>query len=85
MAPGVSGAFNIGSGTRISINALVERLRATSGLNPVLRHSLPRAGDVRDSLADISAARKAFGFEPAVTMDAGLPEYIRWARTAVAS
>ena len=85
MAPGVSGAFNIGSGTRISINALVERLRATSGLNPVLRHSLPRAGDVRDSLADISAARKAFGFEPAVSMDAGLPEYFRWARTAVAS
>ena len=42
-------------------------------------------GDVRDSLADISAARKAFGFEPAVTMDEALPEYIRWARAEVAS
>jgi nucleoside-diphosphate-sugar epimerase len=85
MAPGVSGAFNIGSGTRISINDLVERLKATSGLNPVVRHGPPRAGDVRDSLADISAARKAFGFEPAVTMDEGLPEYIRWARTEVSA
>jgi len=85
MAPGVTGAFNIGSGTRISINALVERLKAASGLNPVVRHGPRRAGDVRDSLADISAARKAFGFEPAVTMDEGLPEYIRWARTEVAS
>lgn len=85
MAPGVSGAFNIGSGTRISINALVDRLKAASGLNPVVRYGPPRAGDVRDSLADIGAARKAFGFEPAVTMDDGLPEYIRWARTEAAS
>ena len=85
MASGVSGAFNIGSGTRISINDLVKRLRATSGLNPVVRHGPPRAGDVRDSLADIGAARKAFGFEPAVTMDEGLPEYTRWARIEVAS
>jgi UDP-glucose 4-epimerase len=85
MAPGVSGAFNIGSGTRISINALAARLRAASGLNPVVRHGPPRAGDVRDSLADIGAARRAFGFEPAVTMDEGLPEYIRWARTEVAA
>jgi len=85
MTSGVTGAFNIGSGTRISINTLVERLRGVSGLNPVVRHGPPRAGDVRDSLADIDAARKAFGFEPAVTMDEGLPEYIRWAQTEVAS
>ena len=85
MAPGVSGAFNIGSGTRISINDLVERLKAASGLNPVVRHGSPRAGDVRDSLADISKAQKAFGFEPAVMIDEGLVEYIRWARTEVTS
>lgn len=85
MAPGVTGAFNIGSGTRISITALVEWLKLASGLNPVVRHGPPRAGDVRDSLADISSARKAFGFQPAVTLDEGLPEYIRWARAEVAS
>jgi UDP-glucose 4-epimerase len=84
ITPGVTGAFNIGSGTRISINDLVGRLRAASGLNPVVQHGPPRAGDVRDSLADIGAARKAFGFEPAVTMNEGLPEYIQWARTEVA-
>jgi UDP-glucose 4-epimerase len=84
MAPGVTGAFNIGNGTRISITTLVERLKLASGLNPVVGHGPPRAGDVRDSLADISAARKAFGFEPTVTMDEGLPEYIRWARVEAA-
>jgi nucleoside-diphosphate-sugar epimerase len=84
MAPGVSGAFNIGSGTRVSIIALVERLKLASGLSPVVGYGPPRTGDVRDSLADISAARQVFGFESAVTMDEGLPEYIGWARAEVA-
>jgi len=85
MANGVSGAFNIGSGTRISINDLVERLKTISGINSGVRYGPKRAGDVRDSLADIKAAKEAFGFEPAVTIDEGLPEYIRWARKEVNS
>jgi UDP-glucose 4-epimerase len=80
VAAGVSGAFNIGSGTRISINALVAELKAATGLAPVVRHGPPRPGDVRDSLADISAATKAFGFDPQVSLREGLGEYIRWAR-----
>ena len=40
-----------------------------------------RRGDVRDSLADISKAREAFGFEPTVTIADGLAEYVRWAMT----
>jgi UDP-glucose 4-epimerase len=83
LAAGVSGAFNIGSGSRISINALVAELKAASGLAPVVRHGPPRAGDVRDSLADISAAARAFGFNPRVSLRDGLAEYIRWARQEV--
>jgi UDP-glucose 4-epimerase len=85
MALGVSGAFNIGSGSRISINNLVERLSAAAAMKPVVRYGPPRPGNVRDSLADISAARAAFGFEPAVGMEEGLPEYVRWAGAEVAS
>jgi nucleoside-diphosphate-sugar epimerase len=82
--PGLSGAFNIGSGTRITINHLMQELISASGLNPTVRHGPPRPGDVRDSLADISAARSAFGFEPKVTMEDGLPEYLEWARREAA-
>jgi UDP-glucose 4-epimerase len=82
---GVSGAFNLGSGTRISINALVDKLKAASGLTPEVVHGAPRAGDVRDSLADIGAARAAFGFNPAVGLDEGLAEYMTWAKTEVAT
>jgi UDP-glucose 4-epimerase len=80
---GVSGAFNIGSGTRVTVNHLVELLAAAGGMRPVVSHGPPRAGDVRDSLADISAARAAFGFDPAVGMAAGLEEYVAWARAEV--
>ena len=79
-APGVRGAFNIGSGSRIAINDLVEKLASASGIAPQIEHAPPRPGDVRDSLADISAARAAFAFQPAVSLDEGLAEYTRWAR-----
>ena len=82
--PGLSGAFNIGSGTRITINHLVSQLVEKSGLQPTVRSGPPRPGDVRDSLADISAAQKAFGFAPTVEMGAGLVEYLEWARREVA-
>lgn len=78
LAKGVSGAFNIGSGTRISINALLDILGEASGIRPVVRHGAPRPGDVRDSLADITAARNAFGFNPSVELTDGLTEYVGW-------
>jgi len=79
-APGVSGAFNIGSGTRISINSLLDCLRTTMEALPPVRYAPARAGDVRDSQADIRAACAAFGFEPRVGLKAGLADYVAWAR-----
>ena len=79
-ADGVSGAFNIASGTRITINGLVELLREASGINPGVSYGPPRPGDVRHSLADITAAREAFGFDPQVDLKDGLRTYMDWAR-----
>ena len=79
MSRGVSGAFNIGSATRITINRLVALLQEASGITADVRHGPPRPGDVRDSLADVSAARAAFGFDPTVRLEDGLREYMAWA------
>jgi UDP-glucose 4-epimerase len=79
-ARSVSGAFNIGSGSRITVNRLVLLLSSATGISPVVRHADPRVGDVRDSLADISAAKSALGFDPVVNIEDGLVEYARWAR-----
>ena len=83
MAIGLSGAFNIGSGDRITINKLVGLLRVSSGIEPQVVYGPPRAGDVRHSLADISAARNSFGFVPLVSMEEGLNEYMTWAASEV--
>jgi len=80
MSRGVCGAFNIGSATRVTINRLVELLRDAGGMKPAVEHGRQRKGDVRHSLADVSAARQALGFEPTVPLDAGLKEYVDWAK-----
>jgi UDP-glucose 4-epimerase len=80
---GLSGAFNVGSGSRVSINALVNMMREASGLDAKVVYGPLRAGDVRDSLADITAIRATLGFEARVDLCAGLREYIDWAKNCV--
>jgi UDP-glucose 4-epimerase len=82
MNRGVSGAFNLGSGTRVTINALIGLMAEAGDLTPAVEHGPPRQGDVRHSLADVSQARALLGFEPRVALADGLREYMTWARAA---
>ncbi len=78
-ADGVGGqTFNIACGENITLNALVAELRTLAGSEIEAVHEAPRAGDVRDSLADVSAARGALGYEPAVDVRAGLERTFDW-------
>ena len=85
MNQGVSGAFNLGSGSRVTINELVRMMESVSGLSTQIIHGAPRAGDVRHSLAEISAIRSAIGFEPHVALEPSLREYMDWAKVAFKS
>lgn len=72
-APGAVGqTFNVACGRQYNLLDLVAALNRALGtdLEPVF--DPPRAGDVRDSLADVSLARKLLGYEPAVDFDEGL-------------
>lgn len=82
MSRGVSGAFNIASGTRVTINALIALMSEASGIKPEIEHGPPRPGDVRHSLADLTRAQEAIGFDPRVALADGLREYMAWARAA---
>jgi UDP-glucose 4-epimerase len=79
-ASGLSGAFNVASGTRVTINHLAELVARESGVPAVVQHGLPRKGDVRHSLADIAAAQTAFGYQPSVGLEEGLREYMDWSK-----
>jgi UDP-glucose 4-epimerase len=77
---GVSGAFNIASGTRVTINKLVKMIKAESSNLIRIEHVSERAGDVRHSLADISLAQKLINYLPLVDLENGIKEYVEWAR-----
>ncbi len=82
--PSITGAYNIASASRITINELVRLLERASGITPKVFHGPERPGDVRHSLADISKAQAAFGFSPSVALEEGLRDYMRWARQEAA-
>ncbi len=77
---------NVGSGERISINDLA-RLMAEAAGRPDLapEHLPPRAGDVRDSLADIAAAELLLGYRPLATLRQGLEPTLAWYREQYAA
>ena len=72
-APAVNGtALNVATGRSFTVNELADTIGEVVG-KPVEKEYLPtRPGDVRDSWADISAARDVLGYEPHVELAAGL-------------
>jgi len=83
-ASGVSGAFNIASATQTRILDLANSICDGLAVPVEIQFGPHRAGDVDHSLADIEAAKTAFGYRPQVSMADGLPEYLVWAKCEAA-
>jgi nucleoside-diphosphate-sugar epimerase len=80
-ASGAAGKLcNIGCGTRVSLNQLVGLLETALGRKAKIEYLPERPGDVRDSLADISAAKNIMGYVPRVSIEEGLRQTIDWFR-----
>ncbi len=73
--------FNIACGERHTLNETYRVLAKLMGFTEQARHGPERAGDIRMSLADISAARQAFGYMPLVGFEEGLRRTVEWYRT----
>jgi UDP-glucose 4-epimerase len=80
-APGQ--VVNVAGGTRISLNRLLSEIRDITGSASPATHLDARAGDVRDSLADLSLAEAALGYKPAVDLRAGLERTVESFRSAL--
>jgi len=84
-APNVAGKVcNVGCGVRISLNEVLAALRKISGKAFQAKYEPPREGDIRDSQADISRARKFLGYEPQVGFEQGLQITFDWYRNSQA-
>jgi len=73
----VPGVYNIASGMRTSLNELAEMIRKISGneIRPI--YSEARAGDIRDSVADITKAEE-MGYSPEYSLKRGLQRMIEY-------
>jgi UDP-glucose 4-epimerase len=72
-AENVSGAvINVATGRGVSVNELADAIGATLGLSVEREYAPERAGDVRDSWADVTRARELLGYEARVPLEEGL-------------
>jgi UDP-glucose 4-epimerase len=74
----VGEVFNIGGGTKISVNELIKKIEDTIGKKAKIKYVEKQKGDVKDTLADISKAKELLGWSPKVNINEGLKKYIKW-------
>src|SRR5579862_4268486 len=80
----VSGEMmNTATGTRVTLNETFSILKELTGFTGSPAYGPPRAGDIRDSLADIGRVRELLGYEPKVDFREGLRRTVEWYRQAV--
>jgi UDP-glucose 4-epimerase len=85
-ARGVEGrVLNVANGKSTSLLELLDKLQAVLGTRVRAEFAPPRTGDVRDSLADITEARRLLGYEPIVDFEEGLRRSISYYKQAVAA
>jgi nucleoside-diphosphate-sugar epimerase len=77
---GAGKTYNAGNGGRFSLNEIWRALQKMEGVELPAKYGPPRAGDVRDSQADTTAAVRDLGHAPRFTLEQGLRATLEWYR-----
>ncbi|TGE15676.1 SDR family oxidoreductase [Hymenobacter elongatus] len=75
---GVNQVYNIAVADRTSLNDLFNILKEEAQSDITPEYGPDRAGDIRDSLADISKARNLIGYDPQIRIQEGLQKTLAW-------
>lgn len=70
--------YNIATGEKVGVRDMYKMLAAIIGKNIPAKHAPGRAGEIKDSLADISRAQKFLKYQPEVRVEEGLEKTVRW-------
>ena len=73
--------FNVATGTRVDLNETCQLLKRLTGYHGDVKYGPERGGDIKHSLADISRAKAAFGYDPKVNFEEGLRRTVEWYRS----
>ena len=71
--------FNVGGGTRISVNELIGVMEKVTGRRAVVKYIEKQKGDVKDTLADADKIGK-LGWKPRVGIKEGVSRFVEWYR-----
>jgi nucleoside-diphosphate-sugar epimerase len=78
-ARGVPGrVYNIGGGSRVSVNHVLDMIARVTGRNPVIVSEPDQKGEMRHTYAETWLARMDLGFMPTVGLEEGLAAEYRW-------
>jgi UDP-glucose 4-epimerase len=75
--------FNLGGGSRVTVNEVVQRLLKELDTNDTAQvvYESAKLGDVPDTHANIEKAKKMLGFKPTTRIEDGLKLYVEWYRS----
>ena len=79
----VGDVFNIGGGSRVTVNKVIEMLEEITENHALIRHIEKQKGDVRHTSADIRKAQEILGYHPAVAIQQGLELQTKWVANAL--
>jgi UDP-glucose 4-epimerase len=78
-ARGVAGrVYNIGGGSRVSVNGVLEMIGRVAGRRPIVKVDPVQKGDMRHTYADTSRAHADLGYAPTVGLEEGLAAEHKW-------
>ena len=76
---GVPGrVYNIGGGSRVSMNHVLEIIERVAGRQLMVTRDDAQKGDMRHTYADTTLARQDLGFAPRVGLEEGLAAEFQW-------
>ncbi|MEO8077575.1 MAG: NAD-dependent epimerase/dehydratase family protein [Acidobacteriota bacterium] len=82
---GVPGrAYNIGGGSRVTVNDVLDIIGRLAGRSLDVRREPAQKGDMRDTYADTGLAKADLGFAPTVSLEEGIEAEYRWLSTTPA-
>jgi len=80
--PGAPGrCYNVGCGRQTTLNQLLQKLGNLTDQKVEPVYAETRAGDIKDSLADISRIKEELGYDPKVGVEEGLGQLLEFERT----
>jgi len=79
----VGRVFNVGGGSRVTVNHVLDVLSGLAGERVRVRHIEDQKGDVRHTLSDAAPAREALGYRTSVSVEEGLAREFEWLKASI--